>query len=205
MSGTYEQLPRCPKCKLAARKRVPPLVIEWDYGSNVVADFTWPAGLDEIVVSDRARSCVVANGFSGVRFEPVEMVQREGLKKPHKQSKAKTRVWLPYNGPPLWNLLVTSWCDLDVPVSGRSFVLDCEVCGRKHMIVHDPAAPLVVKPETWSRTDFFCIREMGKMVFITEAVRQAIEENAFTNVAMKARGNIPDKNGLSLTASSGPS
>jgi hypothetical protein len=203
MSGTYEQLPRCPKCKLAARRRVPPLIIEWDYGSNVVGDFTWPAGLGEIIVSDRVRTCFVANGFSGVRFEPVEMVQKQGLKKPRKESKAKTRVWLPYVGPPLWNLVVTSWCDMDVTLSRRSLVSECDGCGRKRMIVHDPTAPLVVRPESWAGSDFFCIREMEKLVFISEAVRQAIEENGFTNVAMKVRGYIPETNGL--TAPSCPS
>jgi hypothetical protein len=202
-SGTYEELPRCPKCKLAARKRVSPLVIEWDYGSNNIGDFTWLG--EEIVVSDRVKTCFVSNGFSGVGFEPVEMVQREGLKKPRKESKAKTRVWLPHVGPPLWNLVVTSWCDMDVTLSRRSLVSECDGCGRTRMIVHDPTAPLVVRPESWAGSDFFCIREMEKMVFISEAVWQAIEENGFTNVAMKVRGYIPETNGLSLTAPSCPS
>src|SRR4051794_24404018 len=105
MSGTYEQLPRCPKCKLAGRRRVPPLVIEWDRGSNVIGDFTWPAGLGELVVTDRVRTCIESNRFSGVRFEGVEMVQRRGLKKPRTESRARSRVWLPYEGPPLWNLV----------------------------------------------------------------------------------------------------
>ena len=205
MSGTYEQLPRCPKCKLAARKRIPPLVIEWDYGSNIIADFTWPAGLEEIIVSDRVKSCFVSKGFTGARFEPVEMVQRQGLRKPRKESKATTRVWLPYLGPPLWNLVVTSWCDLDLTLSSRSLVTDCDGCHRQRMIVHDPVAPLVVRRESWQGTDFFCIREMGKMVFVSEVVRQAIEEQGFTNVKMKERGCLGETGGLPLAANLSPS
>jgi len=205
MSGTYEQLPRCPKCKLAARRRVAPLIIEWDYGSNVVADFTWPAGLGEIVVSDRVKSYVVSNGFSGVRFEPVEMVQRQGLKKSRKDSKARSRVWLPYDGPPLWNLVVTSWCHLDIAASARSLVHECDGCNRKRMIVHDSAAPLVVRPETWQGTDFFCIREMEKMVFVSEEVKQAIEQEGFTNVEMKERGYVRESDGYPATSPSAPS
>jgi len=186
--GIYEELPRCPKCKLAARKRLSPLVIEWDYGSNIIGDFTWPG--EEIIVTDMVRTCFVSRGFSGISFEPVEMVQKQGLKKPRKESKARNRVWLPYLGPPLWNLVVTSWCNMDARSSGRTLVSECDGCLRKRMIVHDPAAPLIVKPETWAGSDFFCIREMEKMVFVTGAVRQAIEQNKLANVEMKERGYI---------------
>jgi hypothetical protein len=201
MSGTYEQLPRCAKCRLAARKRVPPLVIEWDYGSIVIGDFTWPAGLGEIAVTDRVKSCIVSNGFSGVSFDTVKMVQRQGLKKPRKDSKARTRVWLPYDGPPLWSLVVTSWCDLDVAASARSFVSECDECKRMRMIVHDSAAPLVVMPETWQGTGFFCIREL-EMVFISEAVKKAIEQHDFTNVQMKERGYIRENDDHTATTTS---
>ena len=188
MSGTYEQLPRCPRCKLAARMRVPPLVIEWDYGSNVIADFTWPAGLGEVIVSDRVKTCFVMRGFSGVGFEPVEMVQREGLKKPRRETKSKTRVWLPYSGPSLWSLVVTSLCNMDVALSARIIESECDGCDRTRMVVRESAAPITIKPESWQGTDFFRIREMGGIVFISDSVKHAIEEHGFTNVQMKARG-----------------
>jgi hypothetical protein len=186
--GTYEELPRCPKCKLAGRKRVSGLVIEWDYGSNMIGDFTW-AG-EEIVVADRVRSCFVSKRFSGVSFEPVEMVQKKGLKIPRKESKARTRVWLPYVGPPLWSLVITSSCNLDLQSSGRLLVPECDGCDRRRMVILDPTAPLVVQSTTWAGSDFFCIREMEKLVFVSEAVRQAIEQCMFTNVEMKERGFI---------------
>ena len=199
MRGTYEQLPRCPKCKLAARKRVAPLIIEWDYGSNVVGDFTWPATLEEIVVSDIVKTCLVSESFTGVRFEPVEMVQKRGLEKPRKESKARTRVWLPYEGPPLWNLVVTSWCDMDLPHSSRSLVTECDGCNRTRMIVHDSTAALVVKPESWEGKDFFFIREMGKLAFVSKRVRQAIEGEKFTNIQLKDRGYIAEPGDVSIT------
>jgi hypothetical protein len=188
MSGTYVEEPRCPSCKLASRKRVSPLVVEWDWGSDVIADFTWPAGLTELVVTDRVKTCFVSNGFTGLAFEPIQMVQRPGLAQPVKKSNRRRRVWLPYSGPPLWNLVVSSWCDLDVASSSRSVVPECGTCGRQRMIVHDSTAPLVVKPESWKGTAFFSIREMGKLILVCEEVKQTIEEEAFTNVKMKARG-----------------
>lgn len=165
------------------------LVIEWEYGSNVIGDFTWVG--EEVVVSDKVRECIESRGFSGVGFEPVEMTQRQALKRPRKISKARARVWLPYDGPPLWALLVTSWCHLDVMLSGRSIVTECDVCNRRRMIVHDSKAPLIIKPESWTGTDFFFIREMEKLVFISGVVKQAFEQHGFTNVTMKERGKVP--------------
>jgi len=190
MCGTYEQLPRCANCQLACRRRIPPLIIEWDDGSNVIGDFTWPAGLEEIVVSDRVKTCFQSNGLVGIEFEPVEMFQKPNLKKPTKESRAKRRVWLPYNGPPLWSLVVTSSFHLDLVKSKRSVVNECQRCGRERMIVHDRAAPLVLTGDLSQRADLFRIREMGKLVFGVESVRQIIEENRFTNVQMKERGRL---------------
>jgi len=195
MSSTFVEEPRCPKCKMASRKRMPPLVIEWDYGSSIIGDFTWPQVLDELVVTDRVKRCFVESGFTGVRFESVEMIQKRGLKRPRKESKASKRVWLPYLGPPLWNIVVTSFCNMDLAQSGRSLIPECENCSRKRMIVHDPASPLVVRGDTWEGADFFCIREMYNLVFVSKEVKQVIEERGFTNVEVKERGYIGESNG----------
>jgi hypothetical protein len=191
MRGTYEELPRCPRCRVAARKRIAPLVIEWDRGSDVIADFTWPSGLSEIVVSDRVKAALVSKHFTGVSFAPVEMFQRADLKKPRTESRSRRRVWLPYAGPALWNLLITSWCDLDVASSGRMLAVECEQCQRKRMVVNDPTAPLVVTIESWTGSDFFSIHEMGGLTFVSEAVKELIEHEGFTNVSMKERGAAP--------------
>jgi hypothetical protein len=102
------------------------------------------------------------------------------------------RVWLPYEGPPLWDLVVTSWCEMDIAASARSTVPECDGCDRAGTIVHDPEAPLVVKPDTWPGTDFFRMREMD-LVFVCERVKQAFDENGFTNLDMKKCGFIPDE------------
>jgi hypothetical protein len=169
---------------------VPPLVIEWDYGSSVIGDFTWPAGLGEIIVSYRIRACIMSSGFSGISFEEVEMFQKQKLKKPRNASRAKMRAWLPYDGPPLWSLVVTSSSAMDLALSRRSLVSECDGCDRTRMIVHDSASPLFVIPETTAGTDFLRIREMGNIVFVSEAVEQAVKEHRFTNVEMKERGCI---------------
>jgi hypothetical protein len=189
-AGVYEDLPRCPQCKMAACKQAGPFTIEWEYGSNLIGDFTWPGVLEDIVVSDRVKTCFQANGFSGATFELVEMVQKKGLKKPRKESKARTRVWLPYEGPPLWHLLVESWCSMDVELSRRSLTTVCDACKRWEMTVHQRDAPLVVRPETWLGTDIFRMRELRGLVLVSERVKQEIETHGFTNVKMSERGQV---------------
>jgi hypothetical protein len=190
MRGTCQAEPACPKCRSSSRKRVGPLTIEWDVGSDIIADFTWPSGLGELVVTEQVKTTFVSEGFTGLRYEPVEMYQRPGLKRPRRDGKARKRVWLPYDGPPLWSLLVSPLCNLDLARSCRSIVIECEICTRSRMIVHDRVAPLVVRRESWHDADFFRIGEMGNLTFVTERVKQAIERNHFTNVTMRQRGYV---------------
>jgi len=188
--GTYIQEARCRVCKLAARKRVPPLIIEWEKGSDVIGDFTWPGGLEEVVLRESVRDALMSNHPSGVRFDQVEMIQKDGLKIPRKPAKMKNRVWLPYLGPPLWSLDVTSWCRLDIEKSKRSIVIECTECERSRMVVHDSTAPLVIKTGTWDGSEFFKIREFGNLVFAVARVSRLISESGFSNVEMKLRGSI---------------
>jgi len=69
------------------------------------------------------------------------------------------------------------------------------------MIVHDTKAPLVIRPDTWQRTDFFCIEELGDLVFVRERVAQAFDRNGFTNLDMKKRGFIPETDSRSVASS----
>lgn len=193
--GTYLERPPCPRCKGGRSELVSPLVIEWevtkwDPGSDVIADFTWPCGLQDIVITQRVRECLEGR-FTGCWFETVEMIQDPKLKKPTSpKSRAKPRVWLPYEGPPLWGLQVTSECRLDLERSGRILLAECATCGRQTIDVKRDY-PLVVDPSTWDGSDVFTIREIGKVVFLTTPVKETILANGFTNVVIKERGEIP--------------
>jgi len=68
------------------------------------------------------------------------------------------------------------------------------------MIVHDTKAPLVIRPDTWQGTDFFCIEEIGDVVFVRERVAQAFDRNGFTNLDMKKRGFIPETDSRSVAS-----
>jgi hypothetical protein len=192
--GTFVEAPPCPKCKGGRRKRVAPLVIEWEPGSDVVGDFTWPRGLEQLVVTQRVRDCLEPKGFSGFSFGPVSMVQDPKLRMPVRlNSRTKKRIWLPYSGPPLYDLGVTSWCHLDLEKSGRSLLDECTACHRQQFSIISGDMPLVIDPNTWDGSDFFRIREIGGVVFVVGSVQKVFEAMQFSNVKVERRGRIPNQ------------
>jgi hypothetical protein len=189
--GTFVKGPACSRCKESQWERISPLVIEWEEGSDVIADFTWPCGLDERVVTQKVKDCLDNHGFIGVSLGPVEMFQNPKLKKPARVgARNKKRIWLPYEGPRLWDLSTTSWCNLDVQKSKRTLIKECDICHRKQYDVLDGAAPLVVDPKTWDGSEFFKIRELGDLVFVLEKVKKVFEKAGFANVKIEERGRI---------------
>jgi hypothetical protein len=193
--GTFiERLP-CPECHAGRRERTKPLVIEWQPGSDNLADFTWPCGLEEVVVTERVKQLLAAAKSTGLDIGPVEMVQDKRVKKPLRQiSRARKRIWLPYDGTPLWSLDVNSWCSLDLVLSKRSVVFECKVCHRQEFSI-TPNAPLAVNGKTWDGSDFFRIRELGRIIFISERLKAEIEAAQFTNLLIEERGRVPIHSG----------
>jgi hypothetical protein len=194
-TGTFLKHSPCPKCKekgFQRWERISPLIIEWEPGSDVISDFTWPGGLEELVVTQAVKDWVQKHRLTGLAFGSVEMVQDPKLTRPSPAtSRTKKRIWLPYQGPTLWDLLVSSWSNLDLSESKRTLVYECNICHRQEFsLVAD--APLVVNRKTWEGCDVFRIREIGKLVFVVEKVKRAIEEQQFTNVEAVERGYIPD-------------
>jgi hypothetical protein len=181
----------CPECRAARQKRVFPLVIEWVPGSDQIGDFVWPM-FGELVVSDKVRRELDAS-FTGFEFLPIEMIQEPRLKRPSRVTKrTKPRVWLPYDGPALWELRPKTEADLDLAASGFSVRKVCGTCGRT--IYNTPPLEgriLVVDPSTWSESDIFGISPFS-MVFCVEKVKEFIEQTGFTNVSFKEEGIIPD-------------
>jgi hypothetical protein len=189
--GTYVKHPNCPYCGRQIWDRIEPLVIEWEAGASVIADFTWPCCIGERVVTQRVKDLIDQHRFTGVTFGPVSMVQGRKLKRPtRKDSRTKPRVWLPYEGPPLWDLRAFSWCNLDMKASKRKMLLEnCDFC--KWKIWDAPTeAPLVVDSASWDGMDFFRIHEVGDVVFVIERVWKILKSAHFTNLAMNQAGRI---------------
>ncbi len=184
----------CPECQRSRQKRIPPLIIEWEPGSNVVGDFTWPGFNTDLVVSQRVREQFEKH-FHALEFWSVEFWQSPKLKKPTKMTnRSLSRIWLPYEGPTLWDVILNSWCHLDHLRSGISIEKICSVC--KRVVFNYPIqrqGNLVVDPSTWSGEDIFHIHEYPGGVFCTERARELIFQAGFTNVGFAEDGIIPDK------------
>jgi hypothetical protein len=183
----------CPECRTSRQKRISPLVIEWEAGSDLIGDFVWPSG-DELVVTQKLRDAFEGR-FSEIEFRSVEFWQEPKLKQPKKvTSRSKPRVWLPYTGPTLWDINATKWCHLDHGKSGVTIAKECQTCGKT--IYKKPPLSgrrLVVDPSTWTGEDIFHIYEYSGALFCTERVKNFVESSGFTNISFLEGGVIPEE------------
>src|SRR6266498_180348 len=181
----------CPECNTSRQKRVSPLIIEWEPGSDVIGDFVCP-GDDELVLTQKVRD-VFERQFQEIEFGPVEFWQEPRLKQPKKITpRSKPRVWLPYTGPALWDVIPMKSCNLNHAKSGVSIVKECRTCGKT--IYKTPPwnqRHLVVDPATWNSENIFHIHEYSGGIFCTERVKGFVEKSGFTNISFLEDGEIP--------------
>lgn len=197
----------CPECGDSQQVRVKPLILEWDPGSDRVGDFTWPGFGSEVVVVDRVLD-VLRKHFEGFEPGPVEMVQDRKLK-PGKRR--KPRVWLPYEGPPLHELWVTTWVHMDRNRSSAELERRCGTCGTEAWELYGverwdshfdrermelvrtktdrlPGAGVFISEVDLAGADIFRVREFPAAVFCTDAVRALIDKESFSNVSFLEMG-----------------
>lgn len=204
--GTWYPYPGpgvCPECGSARQARVPPLVLEWLPGSDVVGDFTWPGG--DVVVIQRVMEALQT--FRGFDFKPVEIWDNPKRLRPSRTTRrTKPRVGLPYKGPPLYELWVTAWLHADAERSSLRLERVCKTCGsnfyrlegaeaRTHRydpvtrelserhIARTPGKGIYVAHAALGDVDIFRVVETPAWVLCTEVVREAIEARGFTNIS----------------------
>lgn len=181
-------------------KRIRPLIIEWEPGSDTFGDFIWPGFNTDVVVVEKVGKTLVEI-FDGFDLGPVEFFQDPKVKKPIKISKAtKKRIWLPYNGPTLYDLWTTSWIHLDLDRStvekneeGNYNLLNAEYWDNKWDSIsgellwfHVPRVEgmgIIIQSSNISDCDVFRIHELHGPIFCKEQVKIYIEEQGFTNVS----------------------
>ena len=178
----------CPECGIPQVTRVRPLIIEWEPGSDLVGDFTFPGLLDDIIVSDRVRSRL--HGIvKGAEFSSV--IVREEKKSKRGISKSK-EIALTTNSStePLWDMFVTGWCHLNVKASHLVLEKECKTCHFRFF--RPPKAPqkLVLDGAEWHGENVFKCFEFPAWVFCLEDIRSVILEEEFTNVTFKRIGEL---------------
>ena len=190
-----------------------PLSLEWDPGFDTVGDFTevWA-----YVAVTKPTYEVLASHFKGIHAGPIEMIQDPKLKRPMKPNRrTKRRIWLPYTGPELVELVVERVVPY-LPSSTWELTRTCKECGRESRDLvgvgekghrynialgdlvpfHQPRIPgkgFFVAASAVGDTPIFRFRENEGGIFCTDEVKNFIEGQGFTNIDFCEYGDIVDE------------
>ena len=178
---------RC-TCGRSERAKDAPRVLEWtvekyEDGSEKIGDFTWIGSAVDALVSDRVRKIIENAGGCSAFFSTIEMrdATTPDEKRPH--------VTLPYTGPPLWDLRVNSWCNLDLEETGVSVRSVCSSCGFV-TYKFPPEGDLVVDPTTWDGSPVFIIREF-RMIFFVDRLLTEFKNMEINNFIVGRAAVVP--------------
>ena len=187
----------CPECKASSETRAKPLILAWEAGSALVGHFVWP-GLSEVVATERVFLALESN-LGGFERGPIQMVDEPGYPR-----RGQPRMRLPYEGPRLYELWTTAWVNADLerstlrleralrPVWNR--ILEARRCRTvgEHVRPKDglvrtrtgrsPHAGIYIPHADLGGADILRVVETPAWVFCTDAVRDLVHEQAFTNV-----------------------
>jgi hypothetical protein len=198
--GTFADHGFCKECGRGWVVRRSPLIIRWqtpgrwDEGSDTVPDFNW-LGLSGVMVTQRVRDYLEGK-VTGIEFGPVEMLDDPKLHRPKRMTKrTKRRIWMPYEGPPVWDLIVPNACRVDLALSKQGDFRICPSCGRKDFsqISWDKMmSPMFVHRSDWQSVDFFRTEESNALVYVTEHAKEVLEAGQFTNLLVKRAGKFID-------------
>lgn len=182
----------CPVCHRSTQKRINPLIIEWEPGSDKIGDFVWPALSTELVVTQRVKDAFQMR-FPELEFDIVEFWQNPQIKQPSRTTtRTKPRIWLPYKGPKLYSVTPTKWCRLDQQKSNVMGKKLCTSCNREIYDLPNLAENcLVLDTTTWGGENIFRIHEYPGVIFCTNRVKDIVEQFDFTNVRFIQDGLIP--------------
>ena len=216
LRGTWEPKESpgvCPKCTSTRQTRVRPLIIEWEPGSDIIGDFVWPGFANDIAIEVDAFEDL-RQRFSGFESGPVEMVQDPKLRKPRLNTEhTKPRVWLSYEGPPLYDLWVTSCVDMDQQRTTAKLTKSCNGCGyQQYEIVGIERRSVEMDQDkmelAWTRTprvpgqglfldklrlndtDIFRVKEFSGCILCTDRVKAYIEDRRLNNVTFLEYGDV---------------
>ena len=193
---------RCEQCGRITAYQHHQQIVEWEEGSDVVADFVNVLGL--IIVREPIAATLVSR-FRGWTKYPIELFDAPRLHRPARVTKrTKKRVWMPYEGPPLVELFVTHEVSL-LPQSTVRFEKECAVCGGRTYVrngfegvEHRQGSKhnarlvgngLFVAHDELKGCDVFRPRSTG-LTLCTDAVRDFIVAERYSNVEFFEYGDV---------------
>lgn len=190
-----------------------PLVLEWLPGSAVIGDFSWPGG-GRVAVKKNVFDVIKNQCGDDVRGGAIGMVQDPRLERPKRPNRAKPRIWLPYDGPELIELISTYTVPLH-DMTTQEVISRCTACGRERcqitgfqlkehrwdsakMVAVEYDRPRLEKQGVFLRrsdvTGHFVFRATGcpNWILCTDEFKHFIEEHGFTNIDFLEWGEIVD-------------
>jgi hypothetical protein len=200
----------CQECGSSQQVRGQPMGMEWEEGTALIGDFVWPSGFDLAIqetVFDR-----LLQQFHGFEKGLITMYQDPKLKKPTRITKrTKPRIWLPYDGPVLFDLWITKIVPMH-PNTTAVLVKACHTCGmkkyrlkgveiwkhkydkslRKRIEVHQERVPeqgLFVSKIDLGDADIFRVANF-RYILCTDRVKEFIEREGFSNVKFLEYGEV---------------
>ena len=197
-----EKLPVKVVCRTCGATAPPGrLIVEWDEGSDRIADFTNAVGA---IVTKEAIADELMARFKGLAKRKIEFFDHPDLRRPAPGSRRakEKRVWLPYQGPPLCELVFTHTVGL-LEQSTVEIESVCPACGR---IVYASiegieeyqgprrrrrkrGAGFFVSPESLAGHEVFRPRDTLYQL-CTTGVRKFIEQRKWTNIEFLEAGEI---------------
>ena len=178
------------------KTRISPLVIEWISGSKIVGDFIWP-GINTDIVVRTSIGNLLTDQFGSILLDSIQMVQ--SAEEPKNRTRARPRVWLPYDGPELSDFQVEKFLDYDVSRStfetnqeGRIQFTGGEHEETKYDVVTGnfrvKRIPRVLNQGIFIKSSkiqgdcFFKLRNFDPIIYCTDGVKNFIEDKRMTNI-----------------------
>jgi hypothetical protein len=182
---------RCPVCGLWSSREWAPIKLYWEPGSERVGDFVWPYLDRDLVVQEHVADTLKL--FAGFEVRPIEFVENPQKRLP----KRPPRVTLPYEGPPLSELWITTWADIDRGLTTAELLSRCDACGKEKWKYSPWVGSFTEQPMgvpvsagQLVGAGLFRVRQFSGWSLCTEPVRDAIVEAGFTNVYLTEVGKV---------------
>lgn len=203
----------CSGCYEGATYTTPyPILMEWSPGSDRIGDFSWP-GSGRCIVKASVFDIIVKR-FAVVRSGSVVMHQDPKLRLPKNKKRAKPRIWLPYEGPSLVEMIP----EHRAPIHSRTTwepSTQCQVCGKwgkqltgpewkmhrwdqqKQDLVpnwkaREPGKGLFISRSAIAGYPILWAEEFSTPIFCTDEFKHFIEDQGFTNIDFLEWGEIVD-------------
>ena len=181
-SGNWTKGILCPRCQHGTSALVPPLLLEWEEGSDVLGDVSWAGGSFRPVVTEAARRALTFLNtdveWGGVRVVP-----------PERKRVRQKRIPFPYNGPPLFFIIPRHRVFIDREQAESVLCPECGEYDGPTLLSNVSLRRIEVGPHR-----LFRLAENGRAnaIFIAEDAAQQFQEANLQNVALIEAGEICD-------------